>query len=298
MANQQIVKFLKYLLSFDSINSIRFVYRFLSEPSKIKNKWYTEIKKTQINKNISLFSDRKNEIKEFFGVSNFYLLKYYLKYGFPNTIRFKEHYIQTFVNNTDPDNLKKAYDNISFDYTLRLMLSYEGYSWITDYLDFIIKDSGKNLSELKVLDYGCGVSDLGLFFSSFGAKVTIADLDNKRFDFVVWRFKKRGFNPETIRITDTETYIDLPENKFDLIIATNFFEHVRDPLTVLKNFTKSLKNSGYLFDNVGVKFDVDERPHHLEEARKIGKSKEYKNFYNEHYIHISPQELPYLFKKR
>jgi 2-polyprenyl-3-methyl-5-hydroxy-6-metoxy-1,4-benzoquinol methylase len=270
--NQKIVKFIKkYPLLFHSAKFVHkllpsrpFLFHLLFDSSTIKDKWYREIKKTQINEGKPLFLDRQNEIKDFFNVNNFYLLKYYLKYGFPNTDKFKEHYIQTFVNNTDPDNLKKAYDSISFDYTLRLMLSYERYSWITDYLDFIIKDSGKNLSELKVLDYGCGVSDIGLFLSSFGAKVTIADLDNKRFDFVVWRFKKRGFNPETIRITETETYIDLPENKFDLIIATNFFEHVRDPLTVLKNFTKSL----------------------------------YKNFYNEHYIHVSPQELPYLFKKR
>lgn len=295
IVKQQIAKFLNYLLLF---NSIRFVYQLLFDPSNIKNKWYVEIKKTQINKNIPLFLDRQNEIKEFFGVSNFYLLKYYLKHGFPPTVRFKEYYIKAFVNKNDPQNLKKAYDSISFEYTIRLMLSYERYSWITGYLDFIIEDYGKSLNELKVLDYACGVSDIGLLFSSFGAKVTIADLDNKRFDFTIWRFKKRGFNPQIIRIPDTETYPSLPEGEFDLIIATNFFEHIRNPLAILKILTKSLKRGGYLFDNIGTKFECDERPHHLEEARKIGKSQEYKVFYNENYTHISPQEFPFLYKKK
>lgn len=57
----------------------------------------------QLNKNKPLFLDRQSEIKEFFNVNNFYLLKYYLKYGFPNSDRFKQHYVQTFKGGTGPD---------------------------------------------------------------------------------------------------------------------------------------------------------------------------------------------------
>ena len=307
MINQKIVKLIKkYPLSFYLAKFIHnllfyrpFLFRLLFDPITIKNKWYREIKKTQINEGKPLFLDRQNEIKEYFNVNNFYLLKYYLKYGFPTTNKFKEHYLQNFKNNTEPNKLKKAYDSITFDYTLRLMLAYERYSMMTDYLDFIIKDSGKNLSEFRVLDYGCGISDIGLFFASFGAKVTICDLDNKRFDFTISRFKKRGFNPETIKITDTEVYPELPESKFDLIIATELFEHVRDPFKILKNFTKALNSGGYLFDSMGGKFERDDRPHHLKEAFKIGNSKEYKEYYSTHYVHLSPKEgLNYIFKKR
>lgn len=305
--NQKIVKFVKkYPLLFYSAKFVHkilfyrpFLFRLLFDPRTIKNKWYSEIKKTQLNKNKPLFLDRQKEIKDFFNVNNLYLLKYYLKYGFPNTDKFKEHYLQAFKNNTEPNKLKKAYDSITFDYTLRLMLAYERYSMMTDYLDFIIKDSGKNLSEFRVLDYGCGISDIGLLFASFGAKVTICDLDNSRFDFTISRFKKRGLNPETIRVTNTEVYPELPKSKFDLIIATELFEHVRDPFKLLNNFTKALKGSGYLFDSMGRKFERDNRPHHLKEAFKIGNSKEYKEYYSKHYIHFSPKKgLDYLFKKR
>jgi len=305
--SQKIIKFIKkypLLLHF-----VRFFYRLSSsfklpiyilfDPESIRTKWYRKIKKMQLNKNKPLFLDRQSEIKKFFNVNNLYLLKHYIKYGFPNTDRFKQHYLQAFKGSTGPNKLKKAYDSVSFDYTLRLMLTYERYSMITGYLDFMIKDSGKNLGEFKVLDYGCGVSDIGLLFSSFGTEVTICDLDNKRFNFVVWRFNKRGFNPETIRVDDTEVYPELPRLKFDLIIATEIFEHVRDPLRLLKNFTESLKSGGYLFDSMGGNFERDDRPHHLKEAFEIGQSKKYVDFYNEHYVHLFPKkELCYLFKKR
>lgn len=307
--NQKIVKFIKhypllyhfakFVHKHSHLFSIPFLSHLLFDPPTIKNKWYGEIKKTQLNENKPLFLDRQNEIKDFFNVNNLYLLKYYLKYGFPNTDKFKEHYLQAFENNTEPNKLKKAYDSIPFDYTIRLMLVYERYSMITDYLDFMIKDSGKKLRDFRVLDYGCGVSDIGLLFASFGAKVTICDLDNSRFDFTISRFKKRGFNPETIRVTNTEVYPELPEYKFDLIIVTELFEHVRDPLKLLNNLTKALKGSGYLFDSMGGKFERDDRPHHLKEAFKIGNSKEYKEYYSKYYIYLPPKKgLDYLFKKR
>lgn len=198
-----------------------------------------------------------------------------------------------------PDKLKHAYDSVTFDYTLRLMLAYERYSIIADYLDFMVSDSGLKLNEFNVLDYGCGVSDIGLFFCSFGAKVTICDLDNKRFNFVLERFKLRGYEPVSIKINDTEIYPELPENKYDFIIATELFEHVRNPLRLLKNFTKALKPGGYLLDSMAGEFDRDDRPHHLREAFQIGQSIEYQTYYKRSFKHLTPGPgLHYLFQKR
>jgi 2-polyprenyl-3-methyl-5-hydroxy-6-metoxy-1,4-benzoquinol methylase len=288
-----------YQFLFSPKSSLLFLKSFLLDPATIKNKWYREIKKTQLDESKPLFLDRQSEIKEFFSVSDSDLLGHYLRYGFPNTNKFREHYFQAFYGLTDRDNLKKAYDSCSFDYALRLMLAYERYSTVTDYLDFIVEDSRKNLGDFRVLDYGCGVSDIGLLFASFGANVTICDLDNLRFDFTIWRFKKRGLNPEVIRVIDTEAYPELPGSEFDLIIATELFEHVRNPLELLRNFTKALKSAGYLFDSMGGNFERDERPHHLKEAFEIGQSNEYVEFYSSHYVHLFPgKDLRYLFRRR
>lgn len=152
---------------------------------------------------------------------------------------------------------------------------------------------------LIFLDYGCGVSDIGLFFCSFGAKLTICDLDNERFDFVVATFKRRGYQPKIIRINDTETYPELLKNEYDLIIATELFEHIRNPLRLLKNFTNAIKSGGYLFDSMAGDFQRDDRPHHLKEAFRIGRSQEYSDFHKSHFIHLLPNsELRFLFKKR
>lgn len=280
-----------------SINrSICPVYIFF-EPLSIKNKWYKSIKRTQLDSRNPLFMDRQKEIKEYFNKSNLNLAVYYLKNGWPNSNRFKHYYIKSFEGKTGPDKLKNAYDSIGFAYTLRLMLAYERYSMICDYLDCMISDSNKNLDQFDVLDYGCGVSDIGLLFSLFGSKVTIADLDNDRFNFVIWRFHRRGYNPQVIRISSTEIYPELPESKFDLIIATELFEHVRDPMKLLSNFTKSLKRGGYLFDSMGGRFERDDRPHHLNEAFKIGQSRRYREYYENNYLQLSPNDLPYLFKR-
>jgi len=284
---------------YSPIRYLKSMFYMYFDPSCIMNKWYKEIKKTQIDKTKPLFIDRQNEIKYFFGVNNFFLLKYYIKKGLPKSDRFKEHYLKAFRGNVGPDKLKDSYDSVSFDYTLRLMLAYERYSTITEYLDFMVSDSGFRLNEFNVLDYGCGVSDIGMLFCSFGAKVTVCDLDNRRFDFVLDRFKQRGYEPVSIRIKDTEIYPELPENEYDLIIATEVFEHVRDPLKLLKNFTKGLKTEGYLFDSMAGEFDRDDRPHHLREAFQIGQSIEYQTYYKRSFNHLAPGPgLHFLFQKR
>ncbi|MBU1118737.1 hypothetical protein KKH43_02575 [Patescibacteria group bacterium] len=87
------------------------------DPGRIKNEWYEAIKKTQIHSNLPLFLDRQSEIKDSFSKSTADLLKHYVKFGFPNSERFKENYLKAFYGNTKPGELKKAYDSIDFDYT-------------------------------------------------------------------------------------------------------------------------------------------------------------------------------------
>jgi len=261
-------------------------FLFFDSPG-IKNQWYRHIKNLQIDTERPLYADRQCEIQDYFDVSSLFLLKHYIRYGLPWSERFKRNYLHAFEGNTEPEKLKGAYDSIPLDYTLRLMMAYERFSLITDYLDFLVDDSGKELNEFHVLDYGCGVSDIGLLFSSFGAKVTICDLDNTRLDFVVARFHRRGYKPDVIRVIDTELYPKLPPREFDLIIATELFEHVRDPFLLLSNFTVALRQGGYLFDSMGGVFERDDRPHHLKEAITIGKSERYTAFYARSYEHIS-----------
>jgi 2-polyprenyl-3-methyl-5-hydroxy-6-metoxy-1,4-benzoquinol methylase len=153
------------------------------DPPQIKSSdWFKEVKQTQLRGKAPLFLDRQFEICEFFNKRNFGLFIRFLKYGFPNTDKFKLYLMNFFENNTSRnDLLKMAYEKASFPYALRLMLGYERYSTITPYLDSIIEALGKPIDEFSVLDYGCRCSDMGLLLASLGAEVTIADLDDEKF---------------------------------------------------------------------------------------------------------------------
>jgi len=280
---------------------IYYIKNLFRDTSKIKNNklWYPKIKETQLNKKIPLYADRQSEIKKYFQKSNLDLIKYYLKHGFPNSAKFKVKLIDFFTNKTDSDNLlKKSYEQSSFHYVLRLMFAYERYSLIVPYLDYLVQNYNKPLKVFKILDYGCGVSDIGLLFSSLGSDVTIADLDDKKMDFTIWRFKTRNLEPTIIKINDPSDYPTLPESEYDLIIATELFEHVRNPLKLLKNFTSALKQGGYLFDSMGGHFEREIVGDHLKESIEIGQSDEYKQFYKNNYQQIFINEkLNWLFKK-
>ncbi|MBT3217923.1 MAG: class I SAM-dependent methyltransferase [Proteobacteria bacterium] len=303
----------KHLKKFPLVyNSARYAYRhcFLplayvktlvtDSPSlETEFEWHQILKATQIDSSTALFRDRQREIKHFFGKSNGSLLAYFLKYGFPNTPRFKEHLIDFFEERTGSEaELKKAYEDSAFHYTLRLMLGYQRYTGITPYLTFVSSDLDKPLEQFSILDYGCGASDMGLLFSSLGAQVALADLDDRKFDFARWRFTQRGFNPTIFKITDPKVYPSLPQAEYDLIIATEVFEHVPNPLALLKNFATALKPGGFLFDSMAGKFERELGGDHLEQAIEIGNSDLYRQYYDAHFTHVVLKEgLDCLFRK-
>ena len=189
--NKIIVAVFRFL--FSAVSSRKFPFYLFIDPQQILNKYYHNVKMTQLNKTLPLFIDRQNEINEFFNLSIFSLLNIYRKYGLPGSEKFKKEYLRSFEGNVSPDKLKKAYDNVELLYSIRLMMAYERYSFILEYLDFLETDYGKRFHDFSVLDYGCGVADISLLLASLGAHITVCDLHNKKLDFVMWRFKKRGF---------------------------------------------------------------------------------------------------------
>lgn len=293
----------------------RFIYRelfpqvvyianLLKDPSYIKKNlyWYDKIKQLQIRRKSVLFADRQSEVKKFFKIDNIHLFRYYLKYGFPNSVRFKKNLDNFFIHKQEnDDDLKKAYDEASFHYSLRLMLAYERYNKIIPYVDFLISEFKKPIKEFKILDYGCGISDIGLLLAFLGANVTIADLDDKKFQFAIWRFKIRNLYPEVIRIKNIKEYPKLTKSKYDLIVSTEVFEHIRDPLKLLKNLTDALRLNGFLFAtrvrNEEERFSIG-YVGHLKEAFEILQSDAYRKYSIEHYDRIIVTgRYSYLFKK-
>lgn len=104
------------------------------------------------------------------------------KFGYPTSVMYKENFNKVFIL-TDSHNLFNSYREQDSMYTTRLMLTYNRIDFIAPYLKQILNSSTRN-----VLDYGCGVSDIGLLLSKYGLNVSIVDLDLPKLDFTTKRF--------------------------------------------------------------------------------------------------------------
>jgi len=296
-SNSLLFRIINRLFEFYCTSFLSFFSHLISDPYSIrhKQKLYKKIKQNQLNSKHVLFYDRFNEIKEYFSLTNIDILKIFFSNSLPNSKRFKRKLDQFFHNYLKTDKkLKKAYGNASLFYALRLTLAYERYSLIIIYLDLI--KANKPLNKLKVLDYGCGISDYGLFLASLGAKVTVVDLDNQLLYFAIWRYKKRNLPVKVIKVRNHSHYPVLKKSGFDLIIVSEVFEHVRDPMKLLQNIAKAIKPKGLLFDTMGTIFERELTGDHLKESIEIGHSKQYIDYHKRNFKLIDAN-FNYLYKK-
>ena len=282
-----------------NLEGISFVKSLLKDgQSERTRRLYTHNKELQIDPQAPVFRDRLREICEFYNVGFAKFLWYCLVYGAPNSRYFNLKLNEQFEGKTAPGDLKSAYEKAAFLYSLRLMLCYERYSDMEAFIDHV--GLWRKSTRLEILDYGCGVADVGLLFSHFGCSVTIADLDDRKLDFARWRFSRRGYRPQVLAIADTEQIPDLQSEKYDLIVALELMEHVRDPLKLLRCFTTALKPNGYLYDTLGMRYRFNVvGGDHLLEAKIVVDSEEYYQYYRTNYLDLFGRDrrLKHLFQK-
>ena len=287
---------------FDFLLTSAFLKRlFLDQVHIRRSKWNSLIKKTQLDPAIPLFRDRERELVEFFELSRRQLRSLYIRKGFPNTQRFKFYLDNFFRDQVHPGVLKIAYEKAAFFYCLRLMLAFERYSMISNYLDILFAQGGngkQRLESWKIFDYGCGVSDIGILLASLGAQVTICDLADQKLSFAEWRYHKRQLEVEVIAINNPEEAPPLKKGNYDLIIATEVLEHVPNPLQCLQAVTGAIRSGGFLFNSMGNGFNRDIGGDHLETAMIIGNSEAYRTFCQANYVPLVQSEnMNYLFRK-
>ncbi len=82
---------------------------------------------------------------------------------------------------------------------------------------------GPDKEKPKVLEFGCGISQNAIMLARAGFDVTIADLDGYTLKFAEHRFKKHKI-PYKVWKTDVEEMP--PEEKYDIILAFEVFEHM------------------------------------------------------------------------
>lgn len=134
-----------------------------------------------------------------------------------------------------------------------------------------LKDLGVFKDGLRVLDFGCGVSDYGIFFARLGATVSIFDSSEAAIKFASWRFEQEKL-PFSLDLS----------GEFDLVIFGEVLEHLDSPLSSLEMFnTKFIFTSSYPYRSNDPNNEYWKRSDHSDSARK--KQPECRKFLEENF---------------
>lgn len=245
-------------------------------------------KQTQLHLLLPHYLDRLFELIYFYPTNLTELYRLIKKYGYPTSELYKENFDKAFTR-IDPNELFASYKEFDLLYTARLMLTYNRVDFVVRYLDLI---SANKIN--SVLDYGCGVSDVGILLAKKGLSVSIADLDTPKLKFTIKRFKSRGLAVIAYSTNDTERLVDITE-KFDLIIATEILEHYRHPIDMINYFYEHLNKNGYVYISMGKTFKRESGGDHLDESFVEGNSFSYKENFLKKFVSIDDDY--YLFRK-
>lgn len=92
----------------------------------------------------------------------------------------------------------------------------------------------KDVKDMRILDYGCGAADYGLYFSRRGAKLSFYDCKTM-VDFVKYRMGLENFSGNYYYIEDD--VINFKD--YDFIIFSEVLEHLESPLKIIKDCYES-----------------------------------------------------------
>ncbi len=109
----------------------------------------------------------------------------------------------------------------------RMFLEYNRYfeaKQIKSVIDDILEGVGGSWKDIKVLDYGCGVADYGIFFARLGSFVRLLDIDSDAISFAGWRMGKEKFS---YGVTNSPV-------GYDLVIFGEVLDHLPDPLGTMQ----------------------------------------------------------------
>lgn len=237
-----------------------------------------------------LWIDRASELALCLDCSIASWMLFFIINGPPNSLYF-EHRMNPVMgehfgpsdHTPDPEELLEAYRAVSLWNASRLMLGYHRYEVARRFRSVV----DRQLDSLTILDYGCGVADTAVYFGAQGCDVTIVDLDTVLLDLAECRLLKREIPYTVYRASQTESPIEVEEADFDLVIMSEFLEHVKDPMKFLQFAVDHLADGGYMYDPVGRDFDHQIHGQHLKEAKETVESEQYQRLHRENFQRIS-----------
>ena len=210
------------------------------------------------NPSLTMEQDRLQEVADYHGLTTEEVLA-------TQTMESRSRIKDAFQDNSTDAKLLDNYRSVSLLKIARMMTGYTRFgsaAKLLQHLNSIYPPAQRK--NVKVLDYGCGASDYGLAFAQAGYSVTILDIEGGHLDFALWRFEQRKLPVKSIPVRADQVYPDLGEQ--NVIIAGEVFEHLRNPLQVLKNMYGALPVGGMLWYSGYPDYAREVGAEHLEEA--------------------------------
>ena len=131
-------------------------------------------------------------------------------------------------------------------------LSYADKNIYTSDTDFV--GILKKRDEITILDFGCGLAheSRGMAHAFLGlnkpCRLLLADIPTIRKEFVLWLCQQNGIDATFFDCCAERPIPAFP--KYDLLVATEVFEHVYDPVKYFDALNGNLNEGGLIFTNV------------------------------------------------
>jgi 2-polyprenyl-3-methyl-5-hydroxy-6-metoxy-1,4-benzoquinol methylase len=133
---------------------------------------------------------------------------------------------------------------------------------------------------MKVLDFGCGTGLLSFFLQPYAGEITGIDTSKGMIEVFDKKIKENQI--ENMKCLNLDIYTDKLSEKYDLIVSSMVFHHIKDISQILKILYNYLNEDGYIAiadlvkedgsfhdDNEGVEhfgFEIQEMENKLKEV--------------------------------
>lgn len=111
-------------------------------------------------------------------------------------------------------------------------------------LDKYCSSNDKEFKSLRVLEVACGSGGITLPLASLGCQVTAFDIDKKSVDHLQSQINQKRIKNLTVTVDDGYTFDD--GKAYDIVVASEVFEHVTDPSRLAENVARRMKEGSYL----------------------------------------------------
>ena len=140
-----------------------------------------------------------------------------------------------------------------------------------------------DLTDMRVLDFGCGVGTHGLYFAQSGAQqVDFLDVQGPAIKYAKYRVEKRNLSDRSNFLLHDS---DLGHERYDVILCVDVMEHLANPVAALVKVMAALKHGGFLLLQVGMK--LNPRQGHFAQSRKLWLSSKTRNILGSNLIKLA-----------